>query len=64
MKIAHALVSGHAGKLEKEQDLEPRVFPPPDHIDSDPGPGSVQHIDSLGLITVYFFVKINIFFVA
>ena len=48
MKIAHALVSGHAGKLEKEQDLEPRVFPPPDHIDSDPGPGSVQHIDSLG----------------
>lgn len=40
VKIAHALVSGHAGKLEKEQDLEPRVFPPPDHIDSDPGPGS------------------------
>ena len=57
MKIAHALVSGHAGKLEKEQDLEPRVFPPPDHIDSDPGPGSVQHIDSLGFNHCVLFCK-------
>jgi hypothetical protein len=34
VKIAHALVSGHSGKLEQEQELEP-VTTPVEHNDTD-----------------------------